>query len=112
MGSNNDDTIAEIRDFGDEKMNSIYRTMSPQNKSQLGKLSREEQIEILKRVENKRGSEGTDDDNTKTSILEVEEEKTKTSGDGDDDDNDDTTSSSSIPPPPPSGALKKVNFDM
>lgn len=110
MGSNNDDTIAEIRDFGDEKMNSIYRTMSPQNKSQLGKLSREEQIEILKRVENKRGSEGTDDDNTKTSILEVEEENTKTSGD--DDDNDDTTSSSSIPPPPPSGALKKVNFNM
>ena len=83
--------------------------MSSQNKQQIDKLSREEQKDILKRVESKRDERDPDEDKSKTAILEVEE-KTENSEENEDNEDDDKTNTSSIPPPP--GALKKVNLNI
>ena len=106
--SNEFQKTSDTKKFENDELTSIYNTMSPQNKEQLNKLTSEEQVDILKRVESKRGTTGTDEDNTKTSILEVEEEKKKSSKEGSDDEDIDDISDV----PAPAGALKKVDFNM
>ena len=83
--------------------------MSSENKEQINKLSKEEQKDILKRVESKRGDRDPEEDKTKTEILEIDEKQDKSDNDEDDDEmNDDNTGSS----PAPKGALKKVDFNI
>ena len=95
--------------FNDEKLDDIYSKMSSQNKQQIDKLPKEEQKDILKRVESKRDERDPDEDKNKTAILEVEE-KTDNDEENEDTEDDDKSNTSSIPPPP--GALKKVNFNI
>ena len=95
--------------FNDEKLDTIYNTMSSQNKDEIDKLPKEEQKDILKRVEAKRGDRDPEEDKKKTAILEIEEKEEKSENDEDDDETNDSNSGSTSAP---SGALKKVDFSI
>ena len=83
--------------------------MSSQNKDEIDKLPKEEQKDILKRVEAKRGDRDPEEDKKKTAILEIEEKEEKSENDEDDDEMNDSSNGSTPAPP---GALKKVDFSI
>lgn len=88
--------------FGDEKLTKIYDNMSSASRLQLNKLSREEQIDVLKKVYNKRSGE------EKTEILETDGKKE--TGDGEDDDDGSNENNNDSGNQGSSGGTKKVSF--
>ena len=80
--------------YSSDELNDIYDTLSGENKNQIDGLPLSEQIEILKRVQSKRGS-GTNDDNMSESILDVKEEDKEDKGSDDGSDNDDDSNKES-----------------
>ena len=96
--------------FGDEKLTKIYDNMSSASRLQLNKLSREEQIDVLKKVYNKRSGEGNIDEEEseeKTEILETDDKKETADGEEDDGSNENNNDSGNQGS---SGGTKQVSF--
>ena len=98
--------------FGDEKLTKIYDNMSSASRLQINKLSREEQIDVLKKVYNKRvGEENYDIEGSKekTEILETGDKKETGDGEEGDDESEENKKNDSGNQSS-SGGTKKVSF--
>tara|TARA_Y100000816_G_scaffold72843_1_gene48969 strand:+ start:26174 stop:30553 length:4380 start_codon:yes stop_codon:yes gene_type:complete len=97
--------------FGDEKLTKIYDNMSSASRLQLNKLSREEQIDVLKKVYNKRvGEENYDIEGSAEKIEILETDDKKETDDGEEGDDESEENKNDPGNQSSSGGTKKVNF--